>query len=237
MMRTRRYPIVASLVLALAACATDYSKSEAPNNLRVDGSESRVEVAFAPGSARLAAGEAARLDRLVATGVIRPADRITIAAAGPPRLANQRAAAVSSALLAYGIVAETQPLGPAPANHAIIGIGRYTVTLPPCPNWSSPPTAEYTNAHNSNWGCAAATNLGLMVASPADLVSGRTLAPTDGQPAVNAVQRYMTDRVKQPPAPTASPFAASTGGGGGGGDTGAAGGGGAPGAGGGTGAQ
>jgi len=75
------------------------------------------------------------------------------------------------------------------------------------------------------------------VASPADLVSGRTLAPTDGQPAVNAVQRYMTDRVKQPPAPTASPFAASTGGGGGGGDTGAAGGGGAPGAGGGTGAQ
>ncbi|MBV9202743.1 MAG: hypothetical protein JO320_02975 [Alphaproteobacteria bacterium] len=237
MMRTRRYPIVASLVLALAACATDYSKSEAPNNLRVDGSESRVEVAFAPGSARLAAGEAARLDRLVATGVIRPADRITIAAAGPPRLADQRAAAVSSALLAYGIVAETQPLGPAPANHAIIGIGRYTVTLPPCPNWSSPPTAEYTNAHNSNWGCAAATNLGLMVASPADLVSGRTLAPTDGQPAVNAVQRYMTDRVKQPPAPTASPFAASTGGGGGGGDTGAAGGGGAPGAGGGTGAQ
>ncbi|MBV9686262.1 MAG: hypothetical protein JO096_03515 [Alphaproteobacteria bacterium] len=237
MMRTRRYPIVASLVLALAACATDYSKSEAPNNLRVDGSESRVEVAFAPGSARLAAGEVARLDRLVATGVIRPADRITIAAAGPPRLADQRAAAVSSALLAYGIVAETQPLGPAPANRAIIGIGRYTVTLPPCPNWSSPPTAEYTNAHNSNWGCAAATNLGLMVASPADLVSGRTLAPTDGQPAVNAVQRYMTDRVKQPPAPTASPFAASTGGGGGGGDTGAAGGGGAPGAGGGTGAQ
>jgi pilus assembly protein CpaD len=234
MINTRCYPIVASFVLALAACTTDYTKSEAPNNLRVDGAESRVEIAFAPGSARLASGEAARLDRLVATGIIRPADRITIAAAGPPRLADQRAAALSRALLAYGIVADTLPLGPTPANHAIIGIGRYTVTLPPCPNWSSPPTAEYTNAHNSNWGCAAATNLGLMVASPADLVSGRTLAPADGQPAVNAVQRYMTDRVKQPPAPTASPFAASTGGGGGGGgDTG--GGGAAPGAG--TGAQ
>jgi pilus assembly protein CpaD len=235
MIKIRRYPIVASLIVALAGCATDYSKSEAPNNLRVDGSESRVEVAFAPGSARLAAGEAARLDRLVATGIIRPADRVTIAAAGPPRLADQRADAVSRALLAYGIVAEALPLDPAPANHAVIGIGRYTVTLPPCPNWSSPPTAEYTNAHNSNWGCAAATNLGLMVANPADLVSGRTLAPADGQPAVNAVQRYMTDRVKQPPAPTASPFAASSGGGGGG-DSGGAGGGG-PGAGVGTGAQ
>jgi pilus assembly protein CpaD len=236
MIKIGRYPIVASLILALAACATDYSKSEAPNNLRVDGAESRVDVAFAPGSAHLAAGEAARLDRLVATGIIRPADRITIAVAGPPRLADQRAAALSRELLTYGIVADTSSLGPVPANHAIIGIGRYTVTLPPCPNWSSPPTAEYTNTHNSNWGCAAATNLGLMVANPADLVSGRTLAPADGQPAVNAVQRYMTDRVKQPPAPTASPFAASTGGGGGGGDTGGAGGG-APGAGAGTGAQ
>lgn len=234
MIKTSSYPIVASLVLGLAACATDYSKSEAPNNLRVDGSESRVEVAFAPGSARLAAGEAARLDRLVATGILRPADRITIAAAGPPRLADQRAAALSRALLAYGIVADTLPLGPAPANHAIIGVGRYTVTLPPCPNWSSPPTAEYTNAHNSNWGCAAATNLGLMVANPADLVSGRTLAPADGQPAVNAVQRYMTDRVKQPPSPTASPFAPSPSAGGG--DSGGAGGG-VPGAGVGTGAQ
>jgi hypothetical protein len=67
-----------------------------------------------------------------------------------------------------------------------------------------------------------------MVASPADLVSGRTLAPADGQPAVMAVQRYLNDRVKPPPTPTASPFAASTGGGGGG-DAGGAGG--APGAG------
>jgi uncharacterized membrane protein YgcG len=66
-----------------------------------------------------------------------------------------------------------------------------------------------------------------MVASPADLVSGRTLAPADGQPAVAAVQRYMTDRVKQPPTPTASPFAASSGGGGDSGGGGAAGGAGA----------
>jgi pilus assembly protein CpaD len=234
-MKTRLYPIAVPLMFALAACASDYTKSEAPNNLRVDDAETRIDLSFIPGSARLAAGEAARLDRLVATGTIRPADRVTIAVAGAPGLAEQRAAGVSSTLLAYGIVADTLPLETVPADHAIVGIGRYTVTLPPCPNWSSPPGAAYTNAHASNWGCAAATNLGLMVASPADLVSGRTLAPADGMPAVGAVQRYLNDKVKQPPTPTASPFAASTGGGGGGGDAG--GGGGAPGAGAGAGAQ
>ena len=233
MMKTCLYPIAFPLMLALAACTTDYSKTEAPNNLRVDGADSRVDLSFAPGSPRLARFDAVR--QLVASGIIRPADRVTISAAGPPRLAEQRTLAISRELLAYGIVADTLPLETVPANHAILGIGRYTVTLPPCPNWSSPPSAEYTNAHNSNWGCAAATNLGLMVASPADLVSGRTLAPADGQPAVAAVQRYMTDRVKPPPAPTASPFAASAGGGGGG-DSGGAGGG-APSAGVGTGAQ
>ena len=222
MIGTSRRSIAVPLAFALAACATDYSKSEAPNSLRVDGAETRVDLSFVPGSARLTRPDA--IQQLVAAGRIRPADRVTVSASGPPRLADQRAAAISRELLAYGIVADNLPLESVPANHAVIGIGRYTVTLPPCPNWSSPPTAEYTNAHNSNWGCAAATNLGLMVASPADLVGGRPLAPADGQPAVNAVQRYMTDRVKQPPAPTASPFGAS---GGGGGDTGAGPGGGA----------
>jgi pilus assembly protein CpaD len=227
-MKARLFPITILLTLAIAACATDYTKSEAPNNLRVDGAGTRVDLSFVSGSARLSPGEAARLDRLVATGVIRPADRVSISVAGPPRLAEQRAASISIALLAYGIVADTLPLETVPANHAIIEVGRYAVTLPPCPNWSSPPNATYTNAHTSNWGCAAATNLGLMVANPADLVSGRPLGPADGTTAVTAVQRYLTDRVKQPPTPTASPFAPSTGGG----DSGGAPGGGAPGGGG-----
>jgi pilus assembly protein CpaD len=232
--RTRFYPIAVPLMLGLAGCVTQYSKTEAPNRLQVEGGETRVDLAFAPGSARLAPGEAARLDQLVIAGSIRPADRVTIAAAGPPDLAGQRTAAISSELLRYGIVADTLALDAVPPNRAIVGIGRYAVTLPPCPNWSQPPTYDFGNAYSSYYGCAAATNLGLMVASPADLVSGRTLAPADGQPAVMAVQRYLNDRVKPPPTPTASPFAASTGGGGGG-DTGGAGG--APGAGAGTGPQ
>jgi pilus assembly protein CpaD len=222
-MNTRLSLLALPLVLALGACVTDYTKSEAPNNLRVDGADTRVDIPFAPGSARLAQREA--IDQLVATGRIRPSDRVMVTVGGPPALAAQRTAVISSELLRHGIVVDTVSSDGVPANRAIIGIGRYTVTLPPCPNWSSPPQAEYTNAHSSNWGCAAATNLGLMVAQPADLVSGRTLEPTSATTAVTAVTRYYEDRVKSPPAPTANPFSAPTGGGEGGG---APGGGGAP---------
>jgi type IV pilus biogenesis protein CpaD/CtpE len=41
-----------------------------------------------------------------------------------------------------------------------------------------------------------------MVASPADLVSGRPLAPADGRPAVAAVDRYLADKVQPLPAET-----------------------------------
>jgi pilus assembly protein CpaD len=210
--------VVLPLMLGLAACAAEYSKSEAPDTLRVDGAESRLSIAFAGGSDRLAVGEAARLDRMVVAGAIRPADRVEIAAAGPPGLAQQRAAAISRELLRYGIVAQTLALGSVPANHAIVSVGRYAVTLPSCPNWSQSLSYDFSNAFTSNYGCANATNLGLMVASPGDLVSGRQFSGADAQPAAAAVQRYLTDRVKPPPAPTASPF--SGGGGGGGGDQG-----------------
>jgi pilus assembly protein CpaD len=210
-MNIRLYPIAVPLLLGLAACVTEYSKSEAPAALQVDGAQSRLEIAFAGGSDRLSPGEARRLDGLVLAGNIRPADRVAIAAAGPPGLAERRSAAISSELLRYGIVASTVALDTVPANRAIVSVGRYTVTLPSCPNWSQSLSYEFTNAFSSNYGCANTTNLGLMVASPADLVIGRTLAPADGQPAVAAVERYMNDRIKQPPAPTATPFAASTG--------------------------
>jgi pilus assembly protein CpaD len=209
--------MVPALMLGLAACAAEYSKSEAPDTLRVDGAESRLQIAFAGGSDRLTTGETARLDRMVVSGTIRPADRVQVAASGPPGLAERRAAAISRELLRYGIVTQTLALDAVPANHAIVSVGRYAVTLPTCPNWSQSLSYDFTNALTSNYGCANATNLGLMVASPGDLVSGRSFAGADAQPAAAAVQRYLTDRVKQPPAVTASPFAAATGGDSGGG--------------------
>ena len=216
--------VVPPLLLVLAACAAEYTKTEAPAQLRVDGAGSRFEVAFAGGSGSLSGSEAAKLDRMVLAGNILPSDRVEIAVAGPPGLAQQRAAAISRELLRYGIVAQALPLAAAPANRAVVSIGRYAVTLPTCPNWSQSPAADFTNALSSYYGCADATNLGLMVANPPDLVSGRPLSATGAQVTSNAMQRYLSDRVKTPPNPTPAPF------GGGGGDSGGGGGGGGGGA-------
>ena len=222
--------VVLLLTFGLAACAAEYSKSEAPAQLRVDSADTRRELAFATGSAYLSPSELRKIDGWVLSGSIRPADRVEISAAGAPGLAEQRAAAISHELLRYGVVTQTLALDTVPANRAIVSVGRYAVTLPTCPYWSQSLDYVFTNAFTSNYGCAAATNLGLMVASPADLVSGRPLTGTNAQVAVGAFQRYLTDRVKQPPNPTPTPFGG--GGGGGGGDSGGGGGGAAGGAGG-----
>ena len=173
-----------AIALALAACApgaAEYTKAEAPNRLQVEGSTGTFEVGFAPNSNQLSAAQGVRLDQLVASGAIRPADRVMVAAGGPPGLAAAREAAVASHLLRSGIVAAAQPLPVLPPNRAVVTVGRYAVTLPPCPNWSQPRANDFTNALPSNFGCATATNLGLMVASPGDLTSGRQLGPADGQ--------------------------------------------------------
>jgi pilus assembly protein CpaD len=186
------------LLLALAACvpgAAEYTKTEAPTALRVDGSHNLVMLMFAPGSDRLAAGQARRLAQLVQNGEIHPADRVEIAAAGGQGLAQGRFAAISRELLRYGIVADARPLAGVPPNRAVILIGHYAVTLPACPNWSKSPSTDFTNEPSSNFGCANAINLGTMVASPADLVSGRPVAAAAGKPAVSAVNRYLDDRV------------------------------------------
>src|ERR1700730_4073612 len=98
-MNIRLYPIAVPLLLGLAACVTEYSKSEAPAALQVDSAESRVEIAFAGGSDRLTGGEPGGIDRVGLAGNTPPADRVTIAAAGPSGLAERRAGAISSELL------------------------------------------------------------------------------------------------------------------------------------------
>jgi pilus assembly protein CpaD len=200
-MRKTLFPIVVALLPLLGGCApgvAEYSKSEAPTRLRVDGAARDLEIAFAPGSTGLATGEAERLDRLVAEGGIRPADRVDIAASGSPELAAARDAAISGRLLRWGIVGDTVPLAGLPPDQAIVTVARYAVTLPACPNWSMRDPGDFTNAPASNFGCADAVNLGLMVASPADLAGGRTLEPADGMPAAQAVTTYLDGKVQLP---------------------------------------
>jgi len=200
-MKRPLYWLAIPAMLALAACrpgAAEYTAAEAPKLMTIDSAASQLNLAFAAGSDRLTPGASARLHQMVLAGRISPSDRVTIAPSGGPLLQEERVEAISAELLRYGIIATASPLAGVPRDHAIVTIGRYMVTLPPCPNWSQYPASDFSNARTSNFGCSVASNLGLMVASPADLVGGRELANADGQPAVSAVTRYLTDKVKLP---------------------------------------
>jgi pilus assembly protein CpaD len=209
-MKMHSHLIAVALVLGLTACVTEYSATEAPKQLTLDDASIRIDVRFVPGSARLLAGDAARLHALAAAGKIAPSDRVTVSVAGGSALAAARFNSIAAELLRYRIGATELRLAAVPANRAIVQTGRYLVTTPPCPNWSKNPPLDYTNVHPSNFGCATATNLAHMVASPADLVEGRPLGLADAIPAAAAVQRYQSDKVALPAAVGLGPISAPT---------------------------
>jgi pilus assembly protein CpaD len=212
-MNKRLHPLTVPLMLLLAACraaVAEYNEAEAPNQVMVDSATSAVAVRFVPHSDRLVPGEAGLLQQMASKGEIAASDRITIAIAGSGPLAERRTVALEHELLRYGIVAGTRPLAATAPDTALIEIGRYLVTLPPCPNWSKSPAHDFTNAVSSNLGCATASNLGLMVANPADLIAGRTLGPAAGQPAAAAVNTYLNNKVQLPAANAALPLATTS---------------------------
>ncbi len=191
----------AGTLLAIAACQplpATYTAAEAPKAITLSNAAAHFGLRFLPGSARLVPADAARLRAWAASGMIAPSDRVSVAAAGPPALAAARVATISRELLRYRIVADRFAPAWLPRNHAVIDSVRYLVTLPPCPNWSKSPDGGFTNTPSSNFGCATADNLALMVASPADLVSGRALGPAAGEDAASAVARYENGEVVIP---------------------------------------
>jgi pilus assembly protein CpaD len=209
-MHANRSLLVLALALFVGACApaTTYTDAEAPKRLKLDSATTQVELHFAPGTASLSPADAAHLRQLAATGGIGPSDRVTVAAAGPPHLAEERVGSVSTLLLHYGVVAIAEPVD-VPPNRAVVEVTRTLVTLPPCPNWSKTSGMDYGNQPSSNFGCATATNLGMMIANPTDLASGLPVGASDGHPASAAVNRYVNDKVELPSANTALPVAAA----------------------------
>jgi pilus assembly protein CpaD len=206
-MHANRSLLILALTLFVGACspATSYTEAEAPKRLKLDSATTQLDLHFAPG-ANLSPADAAHLREMAAAGRIGADDRVVVAAAGAPHLAEERAGAVSRLLLNYGIAAVVGSAD-VPANQAVVEAMRTLVTLPPCPNWSKISSYDYGNQPSSNFGCATETDLGMMVANPTDLASGLPVGPSAGQPAAAAVNRYLNDKVVLPTANTALPIA------------------------------
>lgn len=144
---------------------------------------------FLPASRRALDGFMRRLN--IAYGdrvyVVAGADLVT-------PLGMERARVVRTHLLRRGYPAkllEQAEWAGRPARPGVrIVVHRFVVTTPRCPDWRKDPHTDDANSPSSNFGCANAVNLGLMVADPRDIVSGNETGAMDGERAAAGVKRY-----------------------------------------------
>jgi pilus assembly protein CpaD len=181
----------------------DFSDVPEAREPRADLVQYGHDVAFTAGEARLTHGQRQRLDAFLARLEAGYGDRFYVVAGqgrrGEPkqaaaRLAERRRQAVMAFLelrklrvlplhIEFGI--------DAPVGEAVkVIVRRYVVTLPGCPDWTGRPGISYGNAPSSNFGCATAVNLGLMVADPGDIVAGRHPGLMDGEFVARSIERY-----------------------------------------------
>jgi pilus biogenesis lipoprotein CpaD len=194
-------------------------EASSPKQLEVDRAEYRHSIYFPTDSSTFPASERAKLQTFLET--VQPGGRDSIRLEGHAderatelynlELAAHRAEAVQAYLEKAGLgdlsittvaLGEAVPAVPStgPAawrlNRRVeLVLERYLVTLPACPDWSRQSGTDFSNQPHSNFGCATQSNLGLMVADPADLVRGRPLAPADGIQQAEGIVRYRTGKV------------------------------------------
>ena len=213
--RLLRLPaVIAALLAAVVACAPESShwspsQSVKRNDLRWIAFEH--EVRFDRDDKALGQAEKDRLHRFLALHDAGYGDDVMIGAAGRPARPSdrQRAADREAAVMAEFSDRSLQlrRLPDVPGHGAWTGsvkvvLGRFVVLPPDCPDWSKPADGDPNNRPSSNFGCATATNLGLMLANPGDLVRGRRPGPADGVAGARLYRAYRDGEQKQAPAVT-----------------------------------
>jgi len=195
---------VAGVAVSLAACGDsqpEWSTAQASKQNRVSIAKQEHIVRFGHGSSQLTPDEAARLAKFLGNQSDRSDSGAMIAvgpSTGPSAVTIGRERTLRDALARRGyravdiIHTGTDTGG---INMATVAVSRHVVTTPRCPDFSKAPEYNYTNSAYSNFGCADAHNLGVMVADPADLARGRATGAGDGPQAVLGVQRYRTGKV------------------------------------------
>lgn len=216
----RRLTALAVILGALAACAptTEYwTPAESPRHIKVDRVTFHHRVAFQGGAHTLSDEETARLARFIHRFAGEPDfdTRVVVqgAGTGEARLAIRREAAVLARLRNSGLnatLARADDTAAVGAGGVLVTIDRHVVTPPRCPDWSKPADGDPANRVSSNFGCATATNLGLMVADPSTLLRGRDPGPADGEALASAIKSYRKGEASEP-APAVTPLVIQSG--------------------------
>jgi pilus assembly protein CpaD len=205
--------IGAATFAALASCAPEtalYTAAESPKTVKLDWVHFDHLVAFPRGDVTLAPAERTRLDAFLARATPDYGDQLLVGPGPVPAAmageAEARTEAVARVLQAHGLDARTAP--PEIAQVAWDGsvrvvLGRYLVHTPDCPDWTKPADGDPLNREHSNFGCATASTLDLMVANPADLVHGRAMTAGDGDQSARLFRVYRAlNQYAPPPIPS-----------------------------------
>lgn len=204
--RTLKTVFAVTVLIAVSGCQSlgqlmpdlDGPKSPAPKRLQLQAIDHAHAVKFRRHRADLLASEAESLVRFLRLRA--RAARYTIYvvpdSAPTPELSEARAETVAGYLEGHGF--HTRVLAPLPdrTGQVRVVVRSYTVTLPGCPDWTTEPGKSHDNVVHSNWGCANATNLGRMVANPADLANGRQPGAADAELLSKRIQDYRKGETK-----------------------------------------
>lgn len=196
--------LLLAAALGLSACgdsAPEFSPLDSPKTNRVSVTKQEHVVRFAHGRSDLDPAEQARLAEFLSRQSSQASSGATISvgpSTGPSGVVGGRERSIRAALARRGyrqIDAVHTGSDTGGANQVTVAVNRYVVTTPRCPDYSKPTETNYTNTTHSNFGCANAHNLGVMVADPADLARGRSEGAQDGTQSVLGVQRYRVGKV------------------------------------------
>ncbi len=202
--RVRLLGAVVALALLTAGCGTDatpWSSAASPKANRLELVHLDHDVAFAQSSVQMDRPALDSLEAFLARNQIGYGDRVYVVASAdhPNPIATRRAQGIAQYLNRQGLdpmVLPSAEWAGAPAPGAIrVLVHRFVVNTPNCPDWRKPAHADYANTVASNFGCATAVNLGMMVADPHDLVQGHDEGDAEGEREAAAVKRYRDGKI------------------------------------------
>jgi pilus assembly protein CpaD len=196
-------PLLLAVLMLVVGCTPEsarWTPTEAPKENKVEFVTLAHQVHFAPGAVTTTSAEAKALSDFLGGIALGYGDQVTIdpgtrsGSVAVDTLASKRLDAVTAMLRKLHVRAQsaTRPSvdGALAQNVLVVTVGRYIVTGPNCPDRRKPESDDFSNTTQSNYGCATATNLGLMVANPGDLVRGIPAGPADGEFSTRGVQNY-----------------------------------------------
>jgi pilus biogenesis lipoprotein CpaD len=188
----------------IAGCGTPeqtWASSAAPKENRVERVTYDHRIGFEPNSFVFSVAEKQRFEKFLNEIGVGYADEIRVGIVGSveqdQKLSDKRLEAITAYLRNNGVdhlLMSARHQGK--WDGAItVTVGRYIVTPPACPNWEKPTGYDFSNTEMSNLGCATATNFGLMLADPGDLVRTRRSGPGDGTTQAKAIENFRSGKV------------------------------------------